>query len=100
MEIAADIYVEEMKTEGLVLGYNYSKVDCDLVKESFIDGANWEKEHSYSEQEVISMLESLRQRCGEEAAVKYIDSDINEGTVDCEVDAQSILTVEYKYLLK
>lgn len=27
---------------------------------AFVAGANWQKEHSYSEQEVTSMLESLR----------------------------------------
>lgn len=48
-------------------GMNIGKIQRDV----FEKGANWQKEHSYSEQEVIAMLEALRQRCAHEADAWY-----------------------------
>ena len=76
----------------------------------FHSGSNWQKEHCYSEQEVMAMMDILRERCSNNAKAylqglcvsddERIESDIQINGGYIEVDKQSILSVDYTDLLK
>lgn len=60
---------------------------------AFIAGANWKEQHSYSEQEVLGMLETLKYRCLNSARIDHYGHDAFR------IDNESITDVEYTDLL-
>lgn len=94
---------DKMETENAKI----SQVDPTLVEAmlrypapyanerfAFISGAKWKDQRSYSEQQVIEMLNALRQRCAEEAKVIYINLETIDGIIDIEVDKSSITVID------
>ena len=57
--------------------WHYNRdVDCFKKRKAFIAGASWQQERMYSEEEVILLLEYVRQNYYDTGTIWHSDSDV------------------------
>lgn len=101
--------VEQAAENAGHIYYNQDKpTGTYTFHEGFKKGSEWQSQHSYTELEVLSMLEDLKQKCVHEAKVFQHSRDykihviatiVRQKIMISEVDKESILSINVNELL-